>query len=53
MRYELPFVVYDTILICLQRLGPWSNVGRWDDTQVILICDKFYRDMSESETLDK
>ena len=50
MRSELPFVVCDTILICLQRLGPWSNIDCCDDTQVILIRDKFYRDISEGET---
>jgi hypothetical protein len=49
---ELPFVVCDAKLLCMQRRGPWCDIGCWND-EVILIRDEFCRHISRSEIFQK
>ena len=32
--FEYPFVVCDTILVRMERLRAWGNIGYFDDTEV-------------------
>jgi hypothetical protein len=37
---NFPFIVGHAVLVRMQRLGTWCDVGSWDDSKVVLICDK-------------
>jgi len=37
---NFPFIVGHAVLVRMQRFGTWCDVGSWDDSKVVLICNK-------------
>ena len=37
---NLSFIVCHTVLVCMQRFGAWCDVGRWNDSKEVVICEK-------------
>lgn len=40
---NLSFIVCHTVLVCMQRFGAWCDVGRWNDSKEVVICNKSYK----------
>ena len=37
---DFPFIMRHTVLVRMQRFRAWCDVCGWDDSKVVLICDK-------------
>jgi hypothetical protein len=37
---NLSFIVCHAVLVRMQRFGTWCNVGRWNDSEEVVICNE-------------